>query len=523
MSFSTQRFGNSFPVWSKVRHDPSSEGQRLFSSFAELIEDQDQLNFDIMTSANVLSKRMGKGVVWTINLEEADFITKNQTSPVRVNYVYPSLVEGTYGSVTEPIERAGTVQELLYAPPKALREAETIDVSPPVVWDSITDVYNSVGERPERLIVEVTDSEEFYRVTRTRNLNKTGRLQVLIEGEDENCIPIEESLFIPDDGTFWTNNIFSKVTKVTYEGFNGNVTVRSLAIQNLYEQHPSKILVDIDLEGPLRMKLMREGNASFLSLFTPRLKTGLDYRKAGLTPIDNDEEILRYRLFDETGTDIELIDIAFSYEDFHVYGLDENGDVHYWKLELPFFTPYESIETDMTWIEIRPIHHWVPAGATDKLGTYFVRRRAPIQTVEIKRISPSGIVNWLQPNRTWDTPFYSFSGNPNQTTDRSWQDFLFDSEYTEVGEYEFVCTVMSEGEETVYVTKVMSLALEADKTFSLGVADPQGLYFSQTSELAIVKNTEITFYKPYHLVYYAEEEEQQLIFIDEFDSIEVTV
>ena len=38
MSYFTQRLANTFPMWSKVRSDPSSNGYRWLESFAKQIE-----------------------------------------------------------------------------------------------------------------------------------------------------------------------------------------------------------------------------------------------------------------------------------------------------------------------------------------------------------------------------------------------------------------------------------------------------------------------------------------------------
>ena len=76
---------------------------------------------------------------------------------------------------------------------------------------------------PCRLGITVSNSTHYK--TFGRDKGYSGYRLIQLEGEDENSNFIRDTIYIRDDGTFSTDRIFSKLTSVDFDGFDGTVTV----------------------------------------------------------------------------------------------------------------------------------------------------------------------------------------------------------------------------------------------------------------------------------------------------------
>ena len=72
MSFSAQRIANYFPLWSKLRSDPSSFGQRVFSVFGEYFDWQYANSIKIKEDKKLTKDALGVGELFAILLEDDD-------------------------------------------------------------------------------------------------------------------------------------------------------------------------------------------------------------------------------------------------------------------------------------------------------------------------------------------------------------------------------------------------------------------------------------------------------------------
>ena len=329
MGFRTQRMANDFPLWTKVRKDPSSVGQRLFSVFSELVEEQTITHVKYSQDMRLLKHYLGVGTVWGFSLDDDDLYPENHTTFAVSKYTYPTVV-GTLNAVDITCTRMEEVVGFLAAPPDRLISAGTGAYSSMVCWSSGTPYTTSSPPWPERLCVVVQGSTFYAKRSKYQDRQYTGRHVVQIVGTDENDVSIREYVEVADDGTFYTRNIFKTVDDVILEGFSGGTTTISwFAQQNPFEVDPYRQAVFDDFEGQLRLSLSTQVvdavTYSYVEYTSARLKLGEEYRRPSIEAPDNTEILAEVVLLDSSGDPYTAVDLAINHETSKLYVLDAQG------------------------------------------------------------------------------------------------------------------------------------------------------------------------------------------------------
>jgi hypothetical protein len=119
MGFKTQRMANAFPSWTKLRKDPSSVGQKMFSVFSEMLEEHLITSVKLREDQHLLKNHLGVGSIYGISLDDADLYPTSGTDFGVTKYTFPTVV-GTASSVPYTCTRAIELVEFLNAPPDRL-------------------------------------------------------------------------------------------------------------------------------------------------------------------------------------------------------------------------------------------------------------------------------------------------------------------------------------------------------------------------------------------------------------------
>ena len=98
---------------------------------------------------------------------------------------------------------------------------------------------------------------------------------------------------------------------------------------------------------------------------------------------------------------------------------------------------------------------------------------------------------------------------------------LFRSEYDQTGEWEYLCIVKTEKDETQFVTVVNCGVLVANSTIDTGVIGTM-LYFGENGLLTVDTGTEAHSFQEHVDCYIIDERTSHLYLSDEYDSVEVT-
>lgn len=530
MSFRTQRLANAFPLWTKIRKDPSALGHRLLDTFASVLEEQTITAVKLGQDQHLLKHYLGVGRCWVVSLDDDDVYPQNETSNGVLKYSYPTVV-GTIGSTDYDLVRVEEFTGFLASPPDRLVSQGVVAYTTNQVWVStVPDAYAALP-RPERLCIVVSDSDFFSRKSRHQDREYSGQHVVQVAGLDENDIKIREYVQVPDDGVYYTRNIFKTVTEILSEGFDGTVTASWFPRQNDFEVDPYRQAIFDDFEGQLRLSLSTQvvdsTTYSYIEYTSTKLKLGEQYRRTGIVAPDNTEILAEVVLLDSSGNPYTAVDLAINHETSKLYVLDAQGRLHVYDHELSSFEDSDAADTSTsrTYLELVPLRHRVKFGDTEYVYTDFVRNRFGVTKIEIKRTAPDGTVEYLQTDKaTWSaSQAWILAPNPDASSAEStWQDFRFSSEYDQLGQWEYTCTTVTPRDTTVAATAVVASKMTAERTIATAVAGPDGLAFSREGYVAVSDGSEVHLFEEVSDTWLADVRLGQVLTRGQYDSVEVT-
>lgn len=529
MSFRTQRLANRFPLWTKLRRDPSSFGSRLLDTFAEGLEEESITVQKLVESFYLTTRSLGKSLLHEVILEGED-IPERVATANGFTWSYPTIV-GTLGVDTFAVTKVDTLTDLLTSPSTRVELIESVTSGDRTVWESTAPTTISQPPYPERLWIVVSGSTNYTNKTSHTDRDKSGFSTITIKGLDGEYQKVIDHVDIPDDGIYMSNFAFREVQRIYTEGFNGNCVVTGGPQDLEFEKDPFRVLVFDDMEGPLKLYLYQgASNTSFVTYKADRFKLGKQYRRPGIEVIEDTEELATFILCDEDNDPVEIVSIAVSPNNTFLYGISPDGLLYIYDHTLPEFVTPSVDETVQTYVEIHPVRPY--AQYPDNLGspvpeplwTRFARLRYPINWIEIKRIAPDATIEYLQPDRiTWNTTpariSYPTAGKMKLS---DWKDFKFETLYDQLGAWEYICTTKTEIDTTVSTTTVICGSLQAVTAIDTGVSSPELIYFSDSGGLIIDNGTTAYAFNEHADVYIIEEETGHVWLSDGYDSVEVT-
>lgn len=522
MAFLNQRLVNNFPLWSKVRRDPSALGARLLDCFSEGLEINNLTYKRLLEEFNINKRRVGKSFIWEVILSDEDALSPVENSN-GYKWIYPTII-GIKDGASHTLERVPTLTDLLMKSSERLSLHSTLDLNERVIWTSTdSETYNEIVN-PERLLIIIKDSTHFSNKTNHSDRNTSGLHTVTLVGSDLFFRKITERINVRDDGCYYSNNIFTELFSVTYEGFNGSVVIQIGKGDEEVELDVYRTVVLDDIEGPLYIKLIEEVEGSQVVFFTKRFKNGIEYRQEGVSPIYNEELLGKFTLLDDLGELYVAKSIALSPENSYLYVLGENGKIYIYEPELPKFAPSYFTETLTNYIELHALKPYAELNETEYIWTNFTRLRYPIKQIQIKRRSPSGTIEYLQSNKTsWtSSPAYIVSNSQGIPSVDQWKDFRFETLYDELGQWDFICTAYSTTDITSYITSVYCGALEPIGTLETSLDNVENMYFNYEGYLAVETDTNTYLFNEHNDCYIIDERLNRFWVSEEYDTIEVS-
>lgn len=517
MSLRTQRLANRFPLWTKVRKDPSSVGSRLFDTFAEGLEENAITVHRLFEDISLTKRNIGRSFLHEVILQDNDILEPVSDSN-GYSWEYPSLT-GTLDSVDYSVDRADSLTTLLMSYPTRLENVKSLTSGSRTVWSSEDPYTYNIAPYPERLWIVISGSTFYVDKTPHRDLDKSGYAAIRITGIDCNYQQFTEVLNVFDDGVYITSFVFKEITAITREGFDGQVVITAGATGLPFENDPYRTLVLDDLEGRLELKLLSD-DVSFVTYQTNRFKLGRQYRQKGVETIDNVEDLGSFVLRNSASETYHAVSLAVSPANTYLYVLDDNGIVHIYDHGLPEFLPGTKADTISNYVEIETINPYAKYQETEYLWTRFARLKYPLASLEIKRVSPDASVDYLQADRTWNATPYKFTASTSVKPKFSdWVDFRFSTEYNLVGAYEYIATAKTAVDETVFSTQVYCGALTA--VASLSAIAGTDLFFADNGNLVIDTGTEAFFFQEHWDKYIIDEDTSHIWMSDQYDSLSV--
>lgn len=521
MSFLTQRFANNYPWGTKIRQDPSSLGQRWWSSFAQELEEDQGLALRIKHEFELLKPWMGLGFLYRVDLDVDDVFVFSGGH--QGTYTYPT-VTGTIGMTVYSLTRYEDLSDFLHARPDRLTASGSEShLGSTVVWSSSSP--STITQLPfeERLHIDITNTTDWVKKTSSRNLRASGFHRVIISGTDQNDNLVEEHVHVKDEGVYMTRNIWKTVTAVNTEGYAGDTVIKWFPYELTYLSDPFKTVVLDDLEGELRILNGISDGHSWLRYGTNRYKNAQFYRNPSSSFNENWEDFGYQGLRSSAGGAISLVDVAVNQRTGLLYALASDGVVHIYDHRPSPFNDLREPDTDVSYIEVSPLIHYEKYGQVGKLFTYFKRMRYPVARVKIWRYTPAGVKNYLQADKTWGVGVYSFSGKPGSTIpEETWTDLSFTNTYNEFGQWEFYVETTTAHDVTVYRTAVMVDVMDALKSIATGVVGATGIGFSKDNLVSIINPSMVYYFKEDLDGWVADTARNQIILRSPFDLVTVT-
>ncbi len=537
----TQRLVNRFPTWTKTRIDPSSLGYRFFSTFGDYFDFAYAENKKILDDTKLLKHGLGVGYLYQVPLVEEDYFVYTTATGGTTVWEYPTIT-GTVGVDTYTLTRVDGIEDITYPAPTRLSLEVIYNQNNLMLYsdDGEGTVVSNAIEKPEKLIVSLTNSTNFFQRTRQRNVRVSGQHIVIIKGKDINGSSFVEHVQVPDVGYFWTKNIVKEITEVIREGFDGTITISMPGAQD-FIVNPWRTCVTQETEGQMKLSLSSQVSGldthTKVYYYTDLVKQGADYRDGSPEISTNEVEAWEQYLLDSAGEPVTPVDIAISPNNLYAYLLGSDSRVHVYDLKPNSFTAPVSeddrfMATKTSYIDLLPLRPWALIDEEMRLFTRYTRMRFPVRNVIIRRVSPAGVEEFLQADKTWSASEYGFLGKgvTEGLPEDSWVDFSFTSLFDEFGQWEFWTEVTTDFDVTVSYTGVLVDALEATASITTGLLLPVGIYFAHDDKLIVISDTDAGTGEEYTLngyaehadLYLADERGNHVYLREQYDSVEVT-
>lgn len=522
MSFLTQRIANRFPHWSKVRRDPSSLGQRVVSTFAETLEVVEANQFRMDWEIHLCKPWLGPGQIYTVDLEEADFFPSARGNSGGLTYTYPTVVGDALSCA-----QSDTFEDMIYGVPTRISAIEDFASTSYLVWDSDAPTVYTNPPDAQVLWILITDSDEWLSRTATRNPLFEGSAFIRIVGKDINDLDRTEIVNPRDDGLWRTSHFFKEISSIEFEGWTGRVRVYWSAANQEVLTDPYKTLVFDDFEAPLQYEMSTTVvdaiTYSVLTYRGQRFKIGAEYRRPNVEDTESEEELTSLMLLDDAGDPFTYVDFAISDFNSFLYVLDDTGMVHVYDTTLPDFVVSQlstEISTD-AYMRVEPLNPYAVYGATEKLFTSLFRPRYPVSYAIIKRVSPTGVVRYLQGDLTWGAGSYQLV-SASTLNKLGWQELTFSTEYDEMGQWEYWTTCQTTKDATVNYTAVIAGSLGAEISLDTAVVAPLSLSFDRKDQLQVGDATDVYRFQLHKDCFIPREETNQIILREDYTAVEVT-
>ena len=290
---------------------------------------------------------------------------------------------------------------------------------------------------------------------------------------------------------------------------------------------PYKVIIFEDFEAPLQNEMsvntIDATDYSFLTLIGHRFRDGKEYRRPNVEDMESSEELTKLVLLDDVGAEFTYTDFCFSNFNGFMYVLDSAGMIHIYDTSLPDFS-VSQLSTQISndpYMRIDPLNPFAVYGDTEKLFTSLFRPRWPVLYAIIKRVSPTGVVRYLQSDNTWDVTSAELSNNLVQNP-FNWQEITFETEYDEIGQWEYWVTCKTTNDATINYTAVMAGSLTALVSLDSEISNPTSISFDRKDQLQIGDGTDLYRFSLHKDCFLPRDETNQIVLRENYSAIEVT-
>lgn len=568
MSLLAQKMANSFPLKSTVRRDQSSMGQKIFSLFGDLIDSKLIDTVKLSNSFKLEKEDIEVGNVKAIKLKEEDEFREDEENDAL--YIFPK-VYGYKNNQEFLLERVSNSEDFLYGLPYSIEKSKEINFTDNLAYTSRVNnpqgkVLNSEGfwirensfEINERLHITIKDSLLYKGEENPSSLQPFGGFTyILLKGKDKFYNDIEEYIKVKRDGEYRTSKIFRKLDSVEFDGFDGWIEIRisecnSGELENLVKKNEFKIAASSLKQGICELNISSEEiefenqteTVYYLDIWVRFIIDESNVKQGGKAHESSyRSKITSILLVDSDLNLIIPVDFLISPVDSRVYLLDYMGRIYIMNIDLAAFEEKGQKRSKEITVVSKPTLQRIKYGLTNKVKCECIRNVDPIESWEVKAVSPSGevyllkygynavlskrVLEWLDSSQhTGEYRNKPLVSNERLATNQekySWKDFYYNITVDEIGQWDLYTTVYYKNVEIGFThkTSFMSEYCQVLKEFETGLVAPEGLTLLENNEIGVWDGSNLHCYSLEFDCYIADPLNQRLLFRSDFDEIGV--
>lgn len=463
MSFIGRSIRNRYPLWSAIRKDDSSVGGRIIDSIGESIESIRVSGLRMQEQLKTLEgKPTGEPFnIWNFSLSDSDEYVRY----IEDNKEYSSVsFSGEVNGETLSLKQAGSYDDLCLSYPTRIsisledfRESfellslDSETFSSDSSWDFKNKIY--------KIYFDVKNSNFFFDPRTKEKFNYN--YFITIRGLNIADLPIEETIYIKDDGFYETRNYFKKIQSlkrepkyniaggpsIEREGFDGEIVIKIKPYGIMAREYAFSLFVEKSdrinknnslIENKGFFELRKEEGYTYLDYIYRYYETGDSYRVSDIESPEAFQDILFSQvLLDNSGNNLEISDYCFDTIRNKLVTINADGVIRFYKIGKTNFNPTILNRTKLKNFTIETERQQASLYEEMDIYGYLERPKGPVVHYIVLK-EKSGSFFCLQENlESWSEKIYLFSGRDRADLFENADSFKFKNYFDSIGQYNF--------------------------------------------------------------------------------------
>lgn len=457
MSFMGRSIRNRYPLWSTVRRDDSSVGARLIDSIGESIE---EIRVSGMRMQEQLKVLEGKPIaepsnLWSFNLGDLDSYVSYTQENKDFNNV--SLV-GSIGQTDIRLKQTNSYEELCLAYPTR-SEIELVETRDSFTLINIEKDQKTISEswnfknKIYKLYFDVKNSD-YYFDSRTKERFNYNYF-ITVRGVNIADFPIEETIYIKDDGLYETKNFFKEIKSlkrepkynilggksIEREGFDGEIKVAIKPYNIFAKEYMYSLFVEKSnrtginnslIENHGFFELRAEDDITYLDYIYRYFETGDKYRVADVESPEAFQDILfSQALLGSSGEQLNIVDYCFDTVRNKLVTIDKLGVIRFYKVGKSAFNNSILKRTKAIDFSLEAVSQQVALYENAKIYGILERPKGPVIKYCILKEKAGEFLCLQEDMSSWSSNIYFFKGRDRfdkfENADSFEFSYLFDS------------------------------------------------------------------------------------------------
>lgn len=462
MSFIGQSIRNRFPLWSTIRRDDSSVGGRVLDSIGESIE---LIRVSSLRMQDQLKTLEGKpiaepGHLWNFNLSDSDEYVRH----TQENKEYSSIaITGVIGENSVLLRESNSYEQLCLEYPTRTE----IEIHDTRIDFKITSFNKEEKTKEEswnfnnkiyKVYFNIKNSDYYYD-SRTKEKFDYNYF-ITIRGTNIADFPIEETIFIKDDGFYETKNYFKEIKalkrepkfnikggkSIEREGFDGEIEVYIKPYNIQAKEYTYSLFVEKSdrvnknnslIENKGFFELRKENEVTYLDYIYRYYDMGNKYRIADIESPEAFQDILfSQTLLGTSGENLDIVDYCFDTVRNKLTTIDSSGVIRFYKIGKTGFNQSILRRTKLIDFSLESIRQQVSLYETAKIYGYLERPKGPVANYIVLK-EKNGVYSSLQEDNSWGNSIHLFQGRDRADVFENADSFEFENYFDSIGQTNF--------------------------------------------------------------------------------------